>query len=61
MKSVKDNNFFSDIRLFDGNDFKNKVDLLVGGSLCQSFSIAGARGGLEDARGTLFYEKEKNI
>lgn len=54
--TVKDNNFFSDIRLFDGNDFKNKVDLLVGGSPCQSFSIAGARGGLEDARGTLFYE-----
>ncbi len=54
--SVKDNNFFYDVKLLDGNDFKNKIDLFVGGSPCQSFSIAGARGGFEDARGTLFYE-----
>lgn len=53
---VKDNNFFYDVKLLDGTDFKNKVDLFVGGSPCQSFSIAGARGGFEDARGTLFYE-----
>lgn len=54
--SVKDNNFFYDVKLLDGNAFKNKIDLFVGGSPCQSFSIAGARGGFEDARGTLFYE-----
>ena len=54
--SVKDNNFFYDVKLLDGTDFKNQVDLFVGGSPCQSFSIAGARGGFEDARGTLFYE-----
>lgn len=53
---VKDDNFFYDVKLLDGTDFKNKVDLFVGGSPCQSFSIAGARGGFEDARGTLFYE-----
>lgn len=53
---VKNNNFFYDVKLLDGTDFKNKVDLFVGGSPCQSFSIAGARGGFEDARGTLFYE-----
>lgn len=53
---VKDDNFFYDVKLLDGNDFKDKVDLFVGGSPCQSFSIAGARGGFEDARGTLFYE-----
>jgi len=29
------------------------VDLLVGGTPCQSFSIAGLRGGLADARGNL--------
>ena len=35
---------------------RNKIDLLVGGSPCQSFSISGKRGGLDDTRGTLFYE-----
>ncbi len=53
---VKNDNFFYDVKLLDGTDFKNKIDLFVGGSPCQSFSIAGARGGFEDARGTLFYE-----
>ena len=32
------------------------IDLVVGGSPCQSFSVAGLRKGLEDPRGNLMYE-----
>ena len=53
---VEDDNFYQDVILLDGNDYKGQVDLFIGGSPCQSFSIAGARGGLEDTRGTLFFE-----
>ena len=48
--------FFQDIKLLDGRDFTGKVDLFVGGSPCQSFSSVGFQHGLDDARGTLFYE-----
>ena len=54
--NITPNRFFYDVKMLDGTDFCNNVDLFVGGSPCQSFSIAGARGGFEDTRGTLFYE-----
>lgn len=46
----------SDITQFDAKSFKNQVDILVGGSPCQAFSMVGKRCGLEDTRGTLFYD-----
>lgn len=58
---IKEEDFHFDIRLLDGRDYKNKIDLLVGGSPCQSFSSVGFRGGLEDVRGTLFYEYARII
>lgn len=53
---IKNDFYYEDVKLLDGTDFHNEIDLFVGGSPCQSFSIAGARGGFEDTRGTLFYE-----
>lgn len=54
-KITKDK-YYQDVVLLDGKDYENEVDLFVGGSPCQSFSSVGFQGGLEDARGTLFYE-----
>ena len=51
---VKD--FHWDIRFLDGKDYAGEINLLVGGSPCQAFSTVGAQGGLDDTRGTLFYE-----
>lgn len=53
---INEDDFYLDVRFLDGRDYKNKVDLLVGGSPCQSFSSVGFKGGLNDVRGTLFYE-----
>lgn len=53
---IDDNRWFEDLRLLDGTPFLNKIDLFVGGSPCQAFSSNGKRGGLNDTRGTLFYE-----
>ena len=54
--SIEKDMFFNDVNLLDGTDFEGKVDLFVGGSPCQSFSVIGAKGGFNDTRGTLFYQ-----
>lgn len=45
-----------DVTKFSAKKYKGKVDLLMGGSPCQAFSMVGKRKGLEDIRGTLFYD-----
>lgn len=50
------NDYHLDINFMDGRDYADQVDLIVGGSPCQSFSSNGKRGGMIDTRGTLFHE-----
>ncbi|MCF8713772.1 DNA (cytosine-5-)-methyltransferase [Joostella atrarenae] len=45
-----------DVRNFDFSEYSNEVDIVTGGFPCQAFSYAGKKLGLNDARGTLFYE-----
>lgn len=57
------NDDISNISSLDLKDYfgisEGELDLLSGGAPCQSFSYAGKRLGLEDARGTLFYHYAK--
>lgn len=53
---IKEENFYQDVRFLNGTLYNGQIDLLVGGSPCQSFSVNGKRGGFKDTRGTLFYE-----
>lgn len=53
---ISEDRWYKDVCDIDGTKYKGKLDLLVGGSPCQSFSMVGKRKGFEDTRGTLFYE-----
>ena len=50
------NTFYDDVYNIDGNIYKDQIDILIGGSPCQSFSIAGKRMGTSCPRGNLIYE-----
>ena len=53
---IDDERFHWNVSFLEGAPYRDKVDLLVGGSPCQSFSLVGKQMGLSDTRGTLFYE-----
>ena len=53
---VDDSRFHWNVSFLDGTPYRDKVDLFVGGSPCQSFSLVGKQMGLSDTRGTLFYD-----
>lgn len=58
---IKEDDFHWNIAFLDGKQYAGKVDLFVGGSPCQSFSFVGKQRGLDDTRGTLFYEYARLI
>lgn len=59
--SVPEEHFHWNVAFLDGTQYREKVDLFVGGSPCQSFSLVGKQRGLDDTRGTLFYEYARLI
>ena len=58
---IAEENFHWNVAFLDGKQYEGQVDLFVGGSPCQSFSLVGKQRGLEDTRGTLFYEYARLI
>lgn len=58
---ITENEWHEDIRFLDANEYAGDLDILVGGSPCQSFSNYGKKLGLEDVRGTLFYDYARVI
>ena len=53
---ISEERWHNDITQFDATPYKGEIDILVGGSPCQSFSLAGRMQGFNDTRGTLFFE-----
>ena len=58
---IEEKDFHWNVSFLDGKQYQNQVDLFVGGSPCQSFSLVGKQRGLDDTRGTLFYEYARLI
>ncbi|MFV0974140.1 DNA (cytosine-5-)-methyltransferase [Bacillus paranthracis] len=58
---IDEEHFHWNASFLDGSQYNNQIDLFVGGSPCQSFSMVGKRRGLQDTRGTLFYEYARLI
>lgn len=50
-----------DIHQVDFTPLRGHVDFLSGGFPCQAFSYAGKKGGLNDTRGTLFFELARAV
>ena len=58
---LSEEDFHWNVAFLNGKQYTGQVDLFVGGSPCQSFSLVGKQRGLEDTRGTLFYEYARLI
>lgn len=58
---LSEDDYHWNVAFLNGKQYAGKVDLFVGGSPCQSFSLVGKQRGLDDTRGTLFYEYARLI
>ncbi len=54
--NIAEEDWHNDVCSFSALKYRDQIDILMGGSPCQAFSMVGKRKGLDDARGTLFYE-----
>ena len=63
--SITQHNFPNTIQLGDVRNVKAEdlpqIDLLLGGSPCQGFSVGGLRANLEDPRSALYFEFERLV
>lgn len=59
--AITEQQWHEDVRFFDASEFCGELDIMLGGSPCQSFSNYGKKLGLEDVRGTLFYDYARVI
>lgn len=50
-----------DVSGVDWSSYRGKCDLIIGGSPCQAFSVAGNRKGLDDPRGRLMLEYARAV
>jgi len=54
---INENHWYDDVLKLDASKYLNEnIDIIVGGSPCQSFSFVGKQKGLEDDRGNLVFE-----
>lgn len=58
---ILEDDYHWNVAFLNGKQYAGQVDLFVGGSPCQSFSLVGKQRGLQDTRGTLFYEYARLI
>ena len=53
---IEPQHFHKDVHDLNATQYKEQVDILIGGSPCQAFSLAGLRHGTADVRGQLIYQ-----